>query len=135
MVNRKGFIRIAELLIALSIISIMLILFYKQGVPKQEVQDLGELARDVLADISNRENLRSEIVTAQTNIQGMLLTLAFINASLPDYILFELRACDISSACGQSSYVGDVFSAERIISADKNTFNPIKLRLFLWVEE
>ncbi|MEK6792392.1 MAG: hypothetical protein AABX96_00490 [Nanoarchaeota archaeon] len=135
MVNRTGFIRIAELLIAITILTIIFILFYKQGVPKQETPDLSELARDILGDISTRENLRSEIVTAQINVVDMLLTRNFINASLPDYILFGLRACDLSSACGQSTYVGDVFSAERIISADKDTFNPIKLRLFLWVEE
>ncbi len=135
MVNRSGFIRIAELLIAISILSVMLILFYRQSVPKQETQDLGEFARDILADIGTRENLRSEIMSSQEKVQLMFKTTAFINASLPDYILFELRACDISSVCGQSTFVGDVYSAERIISADKGKFDPIKLRLFLWVAE
>jgi hypothetical protein len=63
----------------------------------------------------------------------MTKTVAFINSSLPSYISFELRACDVSSACGQSNYIGDVFSAERIISASNSDFDPIKLRLFLWV--
>jgi len=65
----------------------------------------------------------------------MTETNEFINLRLPEYIQFELRACKISSACGQSNYKGNVYSAERIISVDKNTFNPVKLRLFLWVEE
>ena len=137
-IYRNGFIRIAELLIAITILTVIFMLFYKQGVPKQETQDLSELARDILGDISARENLRSEIIDKQTNVNGpsgMVNALAFINASLPDYILFELRACEISGACGQSNYVGNVYSAERIISADKDEFNPIKLRLFLWVEE
>lgn len=135
MVNRKGFIRIAELLIAVTLISIIFILAYKQGVPKQETPDLPEKARDILAEASSDEDLRREIISQQTNVAQMINTLNFINASLPDYILFGLRACDISSVCGQSSYRGNVFSAERIISADKDTFDPIKLRLFLWVNE
>ncbi len=135
MVNRKGFVRVIELLIAVTIISIILILSYKQSAPRQNTPDLGEVARDILAEVSSIENLRAEVITYQTNTTSMIKTIDFINQTLPDYILFELRSCDLSSACGQSAYRGNVFSAERIISTGTNTFDPIKLRLFLWVRE
>ncbi|MEK6909147.1 MAG: hypothetical protein AABX23_03790 [Nanoarchaeota archaeon] len=134
MVSRKGIARMIELLIAIILISIILILAYKQNLPSQETQDLSEFARDLLSEISVRENLRNEIIREQTNVNNMVNTLAFVNNSLPDYISFELRSCVITSSCGQSAYVGNVFSAERIISTSKSDFNPIKLRLFLWVE-
>ncbi|MEK6915948.1 MAG: hypothetical protein AABW89_05410 [Nanoarchaeota archaeon] len=134
MVNRKGFVRVAELLIAVTVISIVLLISYKQTVPNIETQDLSELARDLLSEISLDEDLRTEIIVSQTNSTRMIRTKDFINSSVPDYIEFELRACDVSNACGQSSYVGDVFSAERIISTSKHIFNPVKIRLFLWVE-
>ena len=135
MVNQKGIARIIELLIAITIISIILLITYKQGLPSQETQDLSEDARDILSEISTIDNLRDEVVSNQVNVSLMVNTLAFINSSLPDYIEFELRACIITSSCGQSNYVGDVYSAERIISASKDEFGPIKLRLFLWIQE
>lgn len=135
MVNKKGIARIIELLIAITIISTVLIVTYRQGLPSQDTQDFSETARDILSEISTMEDLRTEIIGNQTNVSGMTSTLNFINSSLPDYIKFELRACVIASACGQSSYVGDVYSAERIISTSKSEFEPIKIRLFLWVEE
>ena len=135
MVNKKGFIRIAELLIAIILISTIWILSYKQTTPKQETQDFSELARDILAEISTLGDLRDEIVLNQEEVLAMIKTKEFIDSRLPDYIRFELRSCKISSSCGQSSYVGNVFSAERIISTSNDDFSPIKLRLFLWVSE
>lgn len=135
MVRNKGIARIIELLIAITLISVILLITYRQGLPSQETQDLSENARDILSEISTIENLRDEVVTNQVNVGAMNNTLAFIDSRLPDYIEFELRACVITSACGQSSYVGDVYSAERIISTSRTEFEPIKLRLFLWIEE
>ncbi len=135
MVNRKGIARIIELLIAITLISVILLITYRQNLPSQETQDLSENARDILAEISTMEDLRSEIITSQINVVSMVNTLTFINDSLPDYINFELRACVITSACGQASYIGNVYSAERIISTSKSDFGPVKLRLFLWVQE
>lgn len=134
MVRNKGIARIIELLIAITLISVILLITYRQSLPSQETQDLSENARDILSEISTIEDLRDEIITNQVNVSAMNSTLAFIESRLPDYIKFELRACVITSACGQSSYVGDVYSAERIISTSRTEFEPIKLRLFLWIE-
>ena len=135
MVNRRGFMRMIELVIAIILISGILIIIYRQNIPAQKTQELSELSRDILAEISTKENLRVEIINSKQNASRMIQTLNFINNSVPDYISFELRACLVTSACGQSAYVGDVFSAERIISASNNKFNPTKLRLFLWVPQ
>lgn len=135
MVMKKGIARIIELLIAITLISAILLITYRQGLPSQEMQDLSENARDILSEVSSIEGLRDEIVTNQVNVSAMNNTLAFIDSRLPEYIKFELRACVITSACGQSSYVGNVYSAERIISTSRTEFEPIKLRLFLWVEQ
>lgn len=123
------------MMIAVALIATMILIAYKQTIPAQNIPDVNEIARDILKDIGSQEILRTEVLGQQTNAQGMTQTLTFVNSSLPDYILFELRSCDVSNACGQSTYRGNVYSAERIISADTATFNPIKLRLFLWVNE
>lgn len=133
MVNKKGIARIIELMIAITIISIILLITYRQTLPSQETNDLSEDARDILAEISTIDDLRDEVVGNQVNVNAMTNTIAYIDSRLPDYIDFELRACVITSSCGQSTYVGDVYSAERIISTSRTGFNPIKLRLFVWV--
>lgn len=132
MVNKKGFIRIAEVMVAITLILGVIIIVYKNRAPEQKTPDFTETARDILREISVKENLRNEIMTAQNNVVQMTSTTLFINHSLPDYFLFELRACVANSACGQSVYRGDVYSAERIISANNSKFSPVKLRLFLW---
>lgn len=135
MVNRSGFIRIMEMMIAIAIITTLLVVAYKTTSSAQDSPDFTETARDILKEISSQENLRSEVLTQQTNALGMTQTNTFIQNRLPNYLLYELRACSTSSACGQSTYRGNVYSAERIISADATTFNPVKLRLFVWVNE
>ncbi len=136
MVSRRGFIKIVEVMIAMTLILGALVVVYRSRGSDQRTPDLTEVARDVLREVSSVESLRNEIVTAQATLTASVTnTVAFIDGSLPDYIFFELRRCDVSSACGQSTYRGDVYSAERIISADTLNFDPIKLRLFLWIEE
>ena len=122
-------------MIAITLILGVIIIVYKNKIPEQKTPDLTETARDILREISVKENLRNEIMNSQSNALLMTNTSYFINNSLPDYILFELRACASSSACGQSIYRGNVYSAERIISADNSMFSPVKLRLFLWMTE
>ncbi len=132
MVGNRGFVRLVELIIAIFIIMTMLIITYIQNKPEQNSQDISEVARDILNEIASNKVLRTEVIISQTNTDLMFQTINFINNSLPDSLNFELRACEASNACGQSSFVGDVYSAERIIGATTTAFNTVKLRLFIW---
>ncbi|MGV8142868.1 MAG: hypothetical protein ACP5NS_04545 [Candidatus Pacearchaeota archaeon] len=130
--NKKGFARLVELIIAIVVIITMLLITYQRNRPEQNATDISELARDILREVGADETLRNEVLNAQTNTVLMVQTMNFINNSLPDYLSFELRSCEASSACGQSLYVGNVYSAERIIGATTTYFNTVKLRLFIW---
>lgn len=132
MVGSKGFVRLVELIIAIVMITTILLITYQRNRAEQDTPDINEIARDILREIAADENLRLEVLNAQTNTALMPQTINFINDSLPDYFNFELRSCESSSACGQSSYIGDVYSAERIIGATTTTFNTVKLRIFIW---
>jgi hypothetical protein len=129
MVNKRGFLRIAEAGIAvLIVLSAILINF--SDIRTQSNPDFSENARDLLNEIANNEHMRTEIINNQNYTVSVT---KFIEENLPGFLDFELRACDVGSACGQSSYVGEVYSAERIISSDLNNLDPVKLRLFLWL--
>lgn len=135
MVNSNGAARLIELTIAIVIIIAMLLIAYRRTGTEQKGEDLTEISRDILREIASKDSLRNEVVTSQTNVALMTNTLTFVNDSLPDYVLFELRACESGIACGQSAYQGEVYSAERIFGATSTNFNTVKLRLFLWIGE
>jgi hypothetical protein len=135
MVNRIGVVKLIELIIAIFLIMSILLIAYKRTSIEQKSLDLNEVARDILREIAADVNLRKEIITAQTDTSLIPNTINYVDNSLPDYISFELRACESGSACGQSAYRGEVYSAERIFGATTTGFNTVKLRLFLWVTE
>ena len=126
--DKRGVIKIIEVTIAIAlIISVLVVVFtQKNDVP---LPDFSEKARSALRIVAENETLRNQILVAQNYNQRVIDT---INASLPPSFNFELRACTVSSVCGQSSYQGNVYSAERVISADTRTYRPVKLRLFIW---
>ncbi len=131
-INERGFVRLVELIIAVVVIMTMILITYQRTTTIQNGPDLSETARDILREVAANDNFREEVLNAQTDISQMPQTTFFIDTSLPDYLNFELRACETSNACGQSTYVGEVYSAERIIGATTTDFNTVKLRLFVW---
>ena len=128
MVNKKGFLRIVEAGAAILII-LAAILINLNNLKSLKEKDYSETARDILKEIANNETMRTEIITAQNYTQTVI---NFTDKRLPDFLSFELRSCEISNVCGQSTYQGNVFSGERIIASDISTYNPVKLRLFIW---
>lgn len=128
--NKKGMIKIIEAVIAIMIIVGAILVAYNEKKTFQK-PDLAAKARDILNEIANNASLRSEILlTIPPAVHPNVIP--FVNNSLPDYLLFEVKSCSVSSACGQSSYKGEVYSGERVISADTTTYAPVKIRLFIW---
>jgi len=129
--NKKGFLRIIEASVAiLIIIGVLFVFFNQQKAQVQERADLAERARDILEEISQNVTLRSAILNEQIDV---------VNNSIRDkipeaYLMFEFRICEVDNVCGQSSYVGNVYSAERSISSTITEFGPKKIRLFIWEE-
>mgnify|MGYP001581696979 CR=1 FL=1 len=132
MVSSRGFARLVELIIALVVIMAILLITYQRNKPEQNGVDVSEVARDILKEVASDNSLRNEIILAQTDTTQIPQTILFVNNSLPDYLNFEIRACEVSSVCGQSTYVGNVYSAERVFGATTTGFNTVKLRLFIW---
>lgn len=129
MVNRKGFIKIVEATIAIMIIMTVFLITFSKNKNVNEI-DYSEEARTILDEIANNFTFRTDLI--QSRVVTNDLT-NFLDKRVKQPLNYEIRTCDVSSACGQSTYQGVVYSAERIISSDIKTLNPIKVRLFLWV--
>ena len=126
--HKRGFLRIVEAVIAITIIiSVMFIYFNKSREVKET--DLSERARAILEEIGKNSTLRNAVIFNQTAPIAN-----FAQSKLPEtHLLFELKVCDINSVCGKSNYTaGNVYSAERTVSSTLNAYDPKKVRLFIW---
>jgi hypothetical protein len=135
--DKKGFLRVVEASIAIIIIMSVLFVFYTNS-REQKSLDLSERSRDVLLELSRNVSLRNDVLDYDVTLQGApgsveeLVDLKIFEA----YLETEIRVCDIDQVCGRSTVVErDVFSGERIISADLIEFKPRKVRLFIWERE
>lgn len=133
--NKEGFLRIVEATIAIVIIAGVLFLFFIES-REAKKPDLSEKARDILDEISKNTSLRTKIVNYNTDPPDQIpagLSNYVSNRIFEDYLAYEIRICEVDSACGQINYIpGDVYSAERIISSTINALGPKKIRLFIW---
>ena len=134
--NRKGIIRIVEASIAILIVASVLFMTYTRGIT-EDSPDYSENARDILEELANDIVLRDAVLSANNGDVTSAEILEFIENRKQNYLSASATLCLPDEACGQSSYVGDVFSAERIISTNVNSgsFEPKKIRLFLWEEQ
>ena len=132
--NRRGIIRIIEASVAILIVASVLFINYNKEIVV-ETPDYSENARDILEELANNVIMREEVLNYSDGGVIPLNILDFIEERKPGYLSNSVEICEVESVCGQSEFVGDVFSAERIISSDLYTYGPKKIRLFLWVAQ
>ena len=129
--NKKGIMKIIEATTAILIVASVLFINYNSGIVENK-PDYSENARDILEELANDVGLRDEVLDYEENETIPQSITAFIEERKPVYLSSSARICDVGDVCGLSDFVGDVFSAERIISSNLDIYNPKKVRLFLW---
>ena len=125
--NKGGFLRILEAIIAVILImSVMFLLFNKTRTSNEP--DLSEKARNILEEVASNFTMREAVLNNNKSIVDN-----YISTKIPEsYLKFETRICEVDEACGKPEYVGNLYSAERIISSTIETLGPKKIRLFIW---
>ena len=131
--NKRGIMRIIEASVAILIVASVLFVTYNKNVV-ESIPDYSENARDILEELANDISMRKDVLDDLQDFEDFE---DFIQGKLPSHLTFEVKVCEVNAVCGQSSYEGNVFSAERIISTnfDSDSFEPKKIRLFLWEKE
>jgi len=123
--NKRGIIKIIEASVAILIVASVLFVNYNKGIV-EKTPDYSENARDILEELASNSYMR-DIVLDSGDVDS------FVVGKLPPHLDFESRVCEIGEACGISVLPqGNIFSAERIISSNLDSYNPKKVRLFLW---
>lgn len=146
--GKKGWIRIVEAAIAILIFAGVMLMVYSQKAEEIDVSDrIYEIETKILADIVYDDDLRAKVLEGEVydldgdGVMEINADLeAFIEESIRlrtgDTLAFEVRICDVDNlVCNMGDFPGtDVYVEERIISVnlDSSTFNPKKIRLFVW---
>ena len=133
MVNKKGWLRIVEASISVLIIFSVLIVVSRTSIP-QASTDLTSTITPILEEIARNVSLREQIVQLGN---GSLPSLqAFVGVRIKQStIKYAVAVCNVQEICSMPTYptgVGNVYAGERIISSTLDTYNPEKVKIFLW---
>ena len=133
MVNKKGLLRIIEVMIAsLIIISAVLIVVTNRDIGKRE--NLCSEIPGLLEELAKSEEIREQVLNNNAVGANNFLKDRIKN---PSY-RFEFKICEVDEICASSQVIAqdsDVCAGERIISANtqqQSEFNPKKVKLFLF---
>ena len=135
--NKRGWLKIAEAVLGILIVSSVVLVTYNKARDKPDMQEfIYNLQIKILSEIASDEQLR-EAVLRYSGSSSPQSVIDFVNSELPDNLGFEVRVCPLTEPCqSRSTEVLDrsVFVEERVISINlqSSEFNPKKIRLFVW---
>lgn len=137
MINKKGWIRIAEAFTAILLVIGAAIIVVGGGVQREDISEkVYDVEIPVLREIQLNNTLRSEILITSGTTEWDNFpsgTKNKIIAEIPGWLECEGKICPPESLCllgeepEKSIYVQSV-----LITSTLDTFNPRKLKLFCW---
>ena len=132
MVNKKGILRIVEAGIAVLIVLSVLLVVTTSQRGERATEDLSGVLPGLLDEVAKNSTLRN-IIVSQPPGDATAAVISNIEDKISPAFEYSVRICSPEKVCGLSEYPGtDVFAAERIISSSLQTFDPKKLKIFLW---
>ena len=128
--NKKGWIRIVEAFIAVLLIAAILLTVYANQPKTIENDKIIGIEDSLLAEISQKENLRNEVIVNRNADEIE----TFIRDRVPANLDFKAEICAVNATCAIDSYKQEVYSRDRIISSTLEQYSPQRLRIFMWVK-
>lgn len=132
--NKQGFLRILEASIAILIVISVLFFAYNRS-STNNAEDYSVKILEILEEIAKNPSLRTYVLEYESGEIHPEIN-SFVSERIPqNFLNFEVKICEIESACGLSSFVdGEVYSAERTISSNLEIYSPRKIRIFIWAK-
>ena len=135
--NKKGWLRIVEVFVAIIIISLVLLIVLRNNilVPEDNSSDIHKAELAVLRDIQVDDSLRDYILNAGTEIPSSVQ--ARIDARIPNYLDCVAKICGITAECDlESPEEGvSIYAQSVAIAAISREFDSKQLKLFCWVKQ
>jgi hypothetical protein len=136
MKNKRGWLRILEAVISIMIISSVLLIVYSGQSQAPDISDrVYVLQKEVLADITLNSVLRENAL--ESNVGALT---RYADIKIPPAFNFSLKICDLEAVgiCKMTTEEiretrdKNVFVEEIILSSNLGTYDPKKVRLFIW---
>ncbi len=138
--NKKGWIRIVEVTIAILLIIGSVVLVIEQKKPSIQ-EDLSERFAELLEEAVKDTLLRDKIISSEKKEDKEKELRNYLSSKIDSNLfLFEVKICDASeSSCPEPGNLPgnkEVYTNERIVSVasttEKDQYNPQRVRLFAW---
>jgi hypothetical protein len=124
--NKRGWIRIVEAFIAVTLITAVLLSIYvKQPAPKNN--DIEKIMDATLDEIVNNNHLRQDVLNNQLGNINL-----FVDERMPSVVNYTLKICPLNDVCNLDEYHDNMFAKERIVSSTLEEYSPMKIKLFVW---
>ena len=140
--NKRGWIRIVEVFVAVSLIMGVLLVVLEQTYPAKDIsEEIYEQEVAILREIQLNNSLRNEIIGASSlpiewddfGSNGLANVKNKTISETPNYLICEAQVCDISNTCDLDKTIEkDVYAQSVFISTNLSEYNPRQLKLFCW---
>ena len=129
--NKRGWLRIVEASVGiLIVVGVLLTLYAQQADTKDLSAEIYELQIYILNEIA--ENYRNDILNSNEPTSDMI---SFATGKIPANFNFVIRICGIKEVCGlgeDGPEYGNVYTEERVVSANLEKYYPKKIKLYIW---
>jgi hypothetical protein len=128
--NKKAWLRIVEAFIAIIIIiTTILIIVYNQPKIFNNNEEIFSRQKIIFEKIDNNETLREMIVKNKT--EDLMNEISYL---VPESLGFAIKICSIEEICSSTQIPDnkEIFAQEIIITSSVQSYNPKKLRIFIW---
>jgi len=136
--NKKAWIKVLESTIAVMILAGTLIYVYSQNSDSYDSSaEISVIQKKILNDISVNSTLRDyALIHDEQSITD------YANALIPDNYEFEIKICDepqfqickLSEQNAAKTIDKAIFVEDVILSGNLTSYNPKKVRLFVWLK-
>ena len=143
--GKRGFLRILEAFIAILIIAGAMTFIYVKEIPgKNQREDILNLERIILETITNDAQLRQAVLNGFGNTESAEGNRTLINSTIaklvPQGYTFLFKICNLDEICGldqRSSFYtkNEIYSERSSVSSTLETYDPKKIRLFMWEKD
>lgn len=137
--NKRGWLRILEVIIAIMILTGVVLVVYSQR-PNNSTsisEKVYNLQEKILNGISEDNILRDEVLNNNIAPISDFVNQSFLENGAGN-LNFSVKICELSDPCGldpdtlQMIKEKEIYVDEKVIGSDLDTYSPKKIRIFVW---
>lgn len=128
MKNKRGWLRILEAVLAITLLTTVVIYLYARQATTDNSDYFYSVEDKVLSAISENSQVRATVFEEnETKLTD------FAKPMIPPQINSTIKICNMTQTCSLDTYVnGQVFVSERIFSSNLTFYSPKKVKIFIW---